>query len=731
MAKTKINTADQRNVTSNVGADEQVLERPTDAATPHPDTQSSTRLTDGAPTQSASAQSTFTQGAPAQNVSTHSVPVERVPVERAPTERVPVEGSTREVPPRRKGFNWIPLAIIAALIAGGLFLKRRADNPPAGDAKPPSGPTLPTVRTIAVTSGTIEQTLQVTGALKSNQNIDLGSKISGRVARVLVNEGDRVTRGQLLIELDDADLRAQVAQAQAALNQATVRYRQGVVGLPAREQQVSTGIVQAQTNLRTAQARLRQAQLNEAPRITGAQSGLQTAREIVRTAQTRLAQSRETARQTQQQTNADIARAEAAAQGSRAALADVVRGARDQQVAQAQAQVRLAEANLNDARVELNRQKILVAGGAAPQASADAAQTRFAVSQANLETARQALSLTREGATNEQITQAREAVRQAEAGVATARTGRSRVLVAQGEVTNALAALAQSQAGLRTAQAELAQIPTVREETRVAREAVDQARSGVVQAQANRSQIPVAREDVNAAQAGIEAARATLQQAQVNLGYAKIYSPVNGVVNQKLTNEGQTAGQGAALLNLVSLDRVYFEAQVSENNIGQIKAGQSAKISVAAVSNKPLNGVVTDVIPTADARTRQFRVRISIPNAPRELTPGAFARATLSTQTVKNALLVPEEALSESGGKNFLLLALPQSGGAQDEKTPGDGARGGGRPQGKKAEVKRREVQIGINQSGRTQIIGGVQAGDQVITGNTDLQDGDAVTLAS
>ena len=246
--------------------------------------------------------------------------------------------------PRRKGFNWIPLAIIAALIAGGLFLKNKAGKAPAIVANAPSGPTIPTVRVVPISTGNIEQTLQVTGALKSNQNIDLGSKISGRVARVLVNEGDRVSRGELLIELDDADLRAQVAQAQAALNQAVVRYRQGVVGLPAREQQVSTGIVQAQTGLSTAQARLRQALLNESPRITSANSQVQTAQETVRTARTRLAQARETARQTQLQTNADIARAQAAAQSARAALSDVIRGARDQQIAQGQAQVRLAQA---------------------------------------------------------------------------------------------------------------------------------------------------------------------------------------------------------------------------------------------------------------------------------------------------------------------------------------------------------------------------------------------------
>jgi RND family efflux transporter MFP subunit len=300
-------------------------------------------------------------------------------------------------------------------------------------------------------------------------------------------------------------------------------------------------------------------------------------------------------------------------------------------------------------------------------------------------------------------------VRQAEANLATARGGRSRYLVAQGQVTSALAALGQAQAGLRTSQANLAEIPISQQETRVAREAVQQARAGLLQARANRSQIPVAREDVNAARAAVQAAQAALRQTQVNLAYARIYSPVNGVVNQKLTGPGQTAGQGGALMNLVSLERVYFEAQVSENSIGSVRAGQAARITAAAVSDQPLQGVVTDIIPTADARTRQFRVRISIPNAPRELTPGAFARATLNTQVIRNTLIVPTSAIQLSNNQAVIFLAQEQ---------------------GKAAQVKRRVVRAGAAANGQTQIVGGVQKGDLIITGNNDLADGDKINIA-
>jgi RND family efflux transporter MFP subunit len=300
-------------------------------------------------------------------------------------------------------------------------------------------------------------------------------------------------------------------------------------------------------------------------------------------------------------------------------------------------------------------------------------------------------------------------VTQALAALQGVQAGRARVLVAQGEVTASLAALAQAQGGLQNALANLSQIPITRQETRVAREAVDQARANVAQAAANRSQVPVARADIAAARAGIESAQAQLQQAQVNLAYARIYAPVAGVINTKLTDPGETAGAGSALLNLVSLDRVYFEAQVSELQVRSLRTGQTALIKVPAVSDSALPAYISDVIPTASETSRQFRVRITIPNASSQLTPGAFAQGTITTQRIANTLVVPNDAVRQSGGETYILVA---------QKV------------GKGAEVKRRKVKTGPTSNGVTQIAGGAVQGDLVITGNQELEDGDKVTLA-
>jgi Cu(I)/Ag(I) efflux system membrane fusion protein len=297
---------------------------------------------------------------------------------------------------------------------------------------------------------------------------------------------------------------------------------------------------------------------------------------------------------------------------------------------------------------------------------------------------------------------------QAEAGLATAQSGRGRELVAQSEITTAIAALTQAQEGLLTANANLAQIPITRQETRVAKQTVNQAQAALVQANANRSQIPVAHADVLAAAASVQTAQAAQQQAQVNLDYARIYSPVNGVVNAKTTDVGETAAPGTSLLTLVSLDRVYFEAQVSENNVRDVHVGQTAQITVPAVSAQAFAGYVSDVIPTADPKSRQFRVRVTIPNAPHQLTPGAFARGVLTTQQVRNALTVPTDAIHDEDGTSVLLLATGS---------------------GKEARVKRLVVRVGAEAEGKVQIMGGVQVGDQVIMTTQSLHDGDRIRI--
>ena len=626
--------------------------------------------------------------------------------------------------PKKKRSIAIPALVgVAALIAIGLFLRSRsaADKAPPVDAAAAAQARLTTVRVTPVSTGTIVSTLPLTGQIKSNQDINLNSKISGQVQRVYVDEGQRVTRGQLLVQLDTGDLRQQIDSARANLQSAQVKLEQARVGLPARVAQINNAVREAQAQVNSAQARLRQAEISQPTTTTNARSQVESAKAAVSSNQARVKQARETAKQVQGQVNAGVASAEAALSQARAQLEQVRNGSRDQQVAQAQAQLgqseaqlNLAQAQLKDAQTNLTRQQTLYRGGATAKANVDTAETAVNVARANVEAvsasveaARQNLSLVREGSRTEEVRQAEQVVAQREAALQSARSDLSRVPQSQAQISDALGGLAQSQESLRQANANLSTIPNAQQDVVTAQQALNQARTQLQTAQANRAQIPVAQSDVPAAQAAVDAARSQLEQAQLNLGYASIKAPVAGVVNTRSIDTGETVAPGATLLNIVSTGDVIFEAQVPASQLGQIEVGQPARVTIASQNNKTITGYVTEIIPVADPRLRQFRVRISLEGD--GLTPGAFAQGVLQIQVARGTLTVPTEDVRTGDGEPYVYVAVPD---------------------GDNAIVKKRTVKVGAAANGKTQILSGLSVGDKVIEGTGLYDDGQKVKLA-
>ncbi len=625
--------------------------------------------------------------------------------------------------PQKKRNIAIPAVLgVVALLAIGLFLRSRGASKPAAPDAAAAGPRLTTVRVTPVSTGTIVETLPLTGQLKSNQDVNINSKIAGQVARVYVDEGQRVTRGQLLVSLDTGDLQQQVQSARAGLNSAQVKLDQARVGLPARVAQINNAVREAQTQVGSAAARLRQAEISQPTQTTNARSQVESAKAAVSSNQARVRQARDTLKQVQGQVNAGVASAQAALGQARAQLQQVKNGSRDQQINQAQAQVaqveaqvNLAQAQVSDAETNLTRQRTLYQGGATAQANVDAAQTALKVAQANLEAvrasleaAKQNLSLVREGARTEEVRQAEQIVAQREAALNTARADLSRIPATQAQISDALGGLAQSQESLRQANANLSAIPNAQQDVVQARQALNQARTQLQTAQSNRAQIPVAQADVPAAQSAVDAARSQLEQAQLNLGYAQIKAPVAGVVNTKAIDVGETVSPGATLFNVVALNDTIFEAQVPASQLGRIEVGQPAKVTIAAQNNKTVTGYVTEIIPVADARLRQFRVRISLEGA-EGLTPGAFAQGILQTQVSRNTLTVPTEEVRTGDGNAYVYVAVAD---------------------GDNAIVKKRAVKIGAQANGKTQILSGLSEGDRVIQGTALYDEGQKIKLA-
>lgn len=175
----------------------------------------------------------------------------------------------------------IQLSILPALIVGALVGLLTAcggstDSPGTADAEPPTI----TARTAVVESLAVVDVAWVTGSVAAARRVEPGTKILGRVDQLAVEEGQEVRRGQLLVQLEDADLRAAVAQAEASVAMAdaqleNVRAQQArMQELHGRGSVTDKNLEDAVAGLRVAEAQVQQAKAN----VTAARATLAYAR---------------------------------------------------------------------------------------------------------------------------------------------------------------------------------------------------------------------------------------------------------------------------------------------------------------------------------------------------------------------------------------------------------------------------------------------------------------------
>ena len=216
-----------------------------------------------------------------------------------------------------------------------------------------------------------------------------------------------------------------------------------------------------------------------------------------------------------------------------------------------------------------------------------------------------------------------------------------RVQQSEAELANARAALAKARADLEYKSANLVRNRKLREQGIVAADAVDVLASNVDQARA----------DVALQEAQVQQAEARLEEARVNLGYTDIVSPVDGVVVSRAVDVGQTVAASFQTPTLFviaeDLTKMQVNANVSEADIGEVRAGQTATFSVDAYPERPFTGTVSQVrnSPLNVQNVITYDVVIDAANADLALRPGMTANVDIVTGRRESVLRVPTAAL--------------------------------------------------------------------------------------
>jgi HlyD family secretion protein len=368
--------------------------------------------------------------------------------------------------------------------------------------------------------------LRLAGALEAD-SANVAAEISAPIVEIAVREGDAVRAGQILIRLDDTLLQAQRAQAEAAVN--------------------------------TARAALALAQAG--PRANAVQAA-----------------------------QAEVARAQAELAGARQAVSDTRRlvanpPGLDTQLAQADAQIKLAEQAVIRATAELEEQRAI------------RDKTPFNSVERGI---------------NDQKVLAAEAT----------------LAAAQADLAGAQKYHAELQR-IRRAPAEL----IVNANTAAAQAVVAEARLGLAEATLALTQAGPAAEDVAIAQADVDVAQANLALLDAQWTRYTLTAPMDGVVTQKIALPGEVAQAGTPLL-VVSDPRVLkVKVYVNVGDMGRVAVGQRVTLSTPAYPDETFAGEVAQIageaeftpsnVQTAEGRAGLvFAVTIRAPNADGRLKAG-------------------------------------------------------------------------------------------------------------
>jgi Cu(I)/Ag(I) efflux system membrane fusion protein len=181
-----------------------------------------------------------------------------------------------------------------------------------------------------------------------------------------------------------------------------------------------------------------------------------------------------------------------------------------------------------------------------------------------------------------------------------------------------------------------------------------------------------------------------------------IVAPVTGVVSELDVREGMTVMAGTPMFRINGLKTIWVHADVSENLSGQVRPGNIVEARTPSLPGTVFKGKVNAILPEVNAATRTLKARVELANPGGLLIPGMFASVNFKPESRGQALMVPSEAVIQTGTRSVVIVAQ------------GDG---------KFAPV---DVETGMEANDQTEIRKGLEAGQKVVVSGQFLIDSEA-----
>jgi HlyD family secretion protein len=319
------------------------------------------------------------------------------------------------------------------------------------------------------------------------------------------------------------------------------------------------------------------------------------------------------------------------------------------------------------------------------------------------------------------------ALKQAEAELA---ARKSEVARARTQVANARAEVEQARLQVVQAQADSQRQQKLLKEGAIALQSAEQsqtqARTAAQALRAATEQVRTEEQAVAAAQGRVVAQQALVAEAKERRSYAKLTSPIAGVITEKVTEPGNLLQPGNEVLKIGDFSRAKVIAQVSELELGKIQLGQSVEVSLDAFPNKKYTGRVIRISPAADITARLVPVEVEIPNSDGKIGSGLLARVNFQS-TVQQRVVIPQTAIQQRSSG----VSSPSP---TNRETPSQNRNGtvfvinnaDGKP-----KVTSKSVTLGERADSKVEILSGLQPGESfVVRSGKPLKDGQDVRIS-
>ena len=213
--------------------------------------------------------------------------------------------------------------------------------------------------------------------------------------------------------------------------------------------------------------------------------------------------------------------------------------------------------------------------------------------------------------------------------------------------------------------------------------------------------------DERATQAATARAQAESQRALI--AQKRIRAPFDGELGIRRVNLGQYVAPGEPIVSLQSLDPIFLNFTLPEQELGSVREGMAVRAMVDSLEGREFEGTVTAIEPAVDPDTRNFRVQATLANPDHALRPGSFARVEFEVGEDRDVVVIPQTAVAFNPYGNVVYLVVPAPEGeaatAQDEA------------EGPNLIARQRFVTTGRTRGDMIEVTRGLEPGETVVNG--------------